>query len=56
MSDGEGWVMRPVLRGMVRLESLKDGSVDLEDIAMANEAIDVEQENSARAQAAEKTR
>lgn len=41
--------MRPVLRGMLRSESLVDGSVDLAFIALLNEALDVEQENSYRA-------
>ncbi len=45
--------MRPVLRGMVRFESLKDGSVDLADLALLNEALDVEAENSYRARLAE---
>ena len=42
--------MRPVLRGMCRFESLKDGTLDLCDIALMNEALDVEAENAGRAQ------
>lgn len=33
--------MRPVIRQMCRYESLKDGTLDLADIALMNEAIDV---------------
>lgn len=42
-------------RGWCRYESLLDGSLDLCDVAEMNEAIDVEDENQARAnKAAEK--
>lgn len=44
--------MRPVLRGLCKYESLLDGTLGLTDIAFMNEAMDVEYENSARAQAA----
>jgi hypothetical protein len=40
--------MRPVLAGMMRLESLLDCSVDLEHIAWANEALNVKAENEHR--------
>lgn len=46
-------VFRPVLRGMLKAESLLDGSVDLAFIALLNEALDVEQENSIRVRQAE---
>ncbi|WP_153513882.1 hypothetical protein [Agrobacterium sp. ICMP 6402] len=46
------WLMRPVMRGLCRYESLKDGSVDLCDIAQMNEAIDALDENTQRAQKA----
>jgi hypothetical protein len=52
MSDGEDFVMRPILRGMCRYESLRDGTLDLYDFQIMNEAIDVEEENEARARAA----
>lgn len=42
--------MRPVLRGMLKAESLLDGTVDLEFVALLNEAIDVEAENTHRIQ------
>lgn len=41
--------MRPVLHRMCLFESLKDGSIGLEDIALMNEALDVRQENELRA-------
>jgi len=40
--------MRPVLRGLCKYESLKDGTVDLGDIAYMNDALDVLEENEAR--------
>jgi len=49
MAESEDWLFRPVIRGMLKAESLIDGSVDLEFIALLNEAIDVEQENQYRA-------
>jgi hypothetical protein len=33
---------------MYKVESLKDGSLDLDDVAEANEALDIEAENQAR--------
>jgi hypothetical protein len=41
-------LMRPVLAGMCKYESLKDGTLDLEDILMMNDAIDVKNENERR--------
>lgn len=40
--------MRPVLRGLCRYESLKNGELDLADIARMNDTLDVEDENRAR--------
>ena len=48
MAGGEDWLLRPVLRGLCRYESLKDGTLDLLDIAIMNEAIDVQDENERR--------
>lgn len=48
MGDQEDWVMRPCLEGLCRYESLKDGTLDLEDVAKMNEAIDVRNENENR--------
>jgi len=48
MADGEDWLMQPVSEGYCKYESLLDCSLDLEDIARMNEAIDVKYENQAR--------
>lgn len=40
--------MRPVIRGACKYESLKDCSLDLNDIATINEALDVDDENRLR--------
>lgn len=40
--------MRPVLRGLCDLVQLKDGTLDLCDVALLNEALDVESENERR--------
>lgn len=40
--------MRPVARGLCRYESLKDGTLDLADVALMNDALDVEEENQRR--------
>lgn len=37
--------MRPVLRGMCKFESLKDGTLDLSDIALMNDTLDVQADN-----------
>lgn len=37
--------MRPVLKGMCRYESLKNGTLDLADIALMNDALDVQADN-----------
>ena len=48
MAQGEDWLIRPVMRGLCKFESLKDCSLDLEDVAVMNEALDVEAENQRR--------
>lgn len=48
MTDDEYWVMRPVLDGLCKYESLIDGTIGLFDIARMNEALDVRNENRAR--------
>jgi hypothetical protein len=40
--------LRPVLEGMCLYESLKNGALDLEDIAEMNDALDVRDENTCR--------
>ncbi|HET6804875.1 MAG TPA: hypothetical protein VFH59_05460 [Frateuria sp.] len=41
LPGGEDWLLRPVVRGLCRYESLKDGTLDLEDIALMNDTLDV---------------
>ena len=54
MANDEGFLMAPVLNGMCRLESLLDGTLSLEHIAWANDALAVREENKAcQQQAAE---
>lgn len=48
MVGEEDWLMRPVLRGLCKYESLLDGTITLEDIDRMNEALDVEAENQYR--------
>ena len=55
MPGGLDYLMRPVLRGMCKYESLLDSSLDISDIAIMNDAIDVETENQNRAQSASRT-
>jgi hypothetical protein len=37
--------MRPVLEGLCSFESLKDGTLDISDIALMNDALDVRADN-----------
>lgn len=48
MFEGESWLLRPVMEGMCRYESLVDGTLDLKDIVIMNEALDVRAENQYR--------
>lgn len=50
MAGKEDWLLRPVLRGLCKYESLKDGSLNLLDLVKMNEALDVEIENQIRMQ------
>jgi hypothetical protein len=45
MEDGEDWIMKPAIAGVCKYESLKDGTLDLEDVARMNAALDVKAEN-----------
>ena len=40
--------MRPVLAGLCKYESLRDGTLDLDDIDSMNHAMDIEAENTRR--------
>lgn len=46
------FLMQPVLRDMCKYESLKDGTIDLSDLALMNDAIAAETENAWRAREA----
>jgi hypothetical protein len=52
MASGEDWLMRPILEGMCRYESLLDGTLDLGDFARMNDALNVREENERRINAA----
>ncbi|WP_017402075.1 hypothetical protein [Acinetobacter sp. TG19627] len=45
MPDESDWLMRPVIKGMCKFESLKNGVLDLADIADMNDALDVVADN-----------
>lgn len=46
--------MQPVMHGLCKFESLKDGSLDLCDVALMNDALAVRAENEARQHEASK--
>lgn len=48
MGEGEDWLLRPVRERMCSFESLKDCTLDLEDVAKMNDALDVQHENERR--------
>lgn len=48
MGENEDWLMRPVIERMCTYESLKDCTIDLEDLARMNAALDVRAENEDR--------
>ena len=48
MPDGRGWLWRPITRGMFKGEGLFDGTLRIEHIAEANDALDIELENQNR--------
>jgi len=45
LPNGEDWLLAPVIAGMCKYESLKDGTVDLADIALMNDALAVRADN-----------
>lgn len=48
---GHDWIMRPVLRGLCRMSDYRGSDAFLlNDIALMNEAIDVQDENAWRLQ------
>lgn len=52
MVDHEDFIYRPVLRGYLDPRALTDGSISLGEIALLNEAIDIQDENQHRMQKA----
>jgi hypothetical protein len=48
LPDGEDWLMRPIIKGLCRYESLLDGKLTLADFALMNDALDVVEENDRR--------
>lgn len=48
MPEGEDWIMRPVLEGLCKYESLLDCTLDLADLSRMNDALDVKWENESR--------
>lgn len=52
MIEHEDVLYRPVLRGLLDPRALTDGSISLGEIALLNEAIDIQDENQHRAQKA----
>lgn len=48
MTENEDWLLRPVLEGLCQYESLKNCTLDLEDLAKLNDALDVKYENENR--------
>lgn len=56
LPDGEDWLMRPILSGLCKYESLKDCSLSLEDFVRMNNALDVKEENEERMRLAQGTK
>lgn len=48
------FLMRPVIRGLCKYESLLDGTLDLCDLALMNESLDAYDENTQRSSEARK--
>lgn len=55
MDDDMDFLLRPVMRGMCRFESIKDGTLDLADFCLMNDALDVDNENTRRAHEANRS-
>ena len=47
--EGMDWLLRPVIDGKCAYIDLKNGVLDIEDIALLNDAMDVRAENETRA-------
>jgi len=46
MASGEDFLFRPLLEGLYKLESLKDGTISLFDVVKCNEALDIKNYNA----------
>jgi hypothetical protein len=55
MPEEDDWLLNPVLNGCCRYESLKDGTLDLSDIARMNDALSVRADNQRLAMEKEKS-
>ncbi|WP_322083966.1 DUF6889 family protein [Burkholderia sp. BCC1972] len=49
LPGGEDWLLAPVHAQMCRFESLKDGTLDLADVALMNDYLSVRADNEAAA-------
>ncbi|WP_322067999.1 DUF6889 family protein [Burkholderia cenocepacia] len=49
LPGGEDWLLAPVHAQMCRFESLKDGTLDLADVALMNDSLAVRADNEAAA-------
>ncbi|QUN56326.1 DUF6889 family protein [Burkholderia cenocepacia] len=49
LPGGEDWLLAPVHAQMCRFESLKDGTLDLADVALMNDYLAVRADNEAAA-------
>lgn len=49
LPNNQDWLLRPVLAGLCKFESLKDGTLSLADVALMNDALDCKYENERRA-------
>jgi len=49
LPGGEDYLLAPVLAGLCKYESLKDGTIDLSDIALMNDALACKADNEALA-------
>jgi hypothetical protein len=45
LPDEEDWLLGPVMAGLCKYESLLDGTLDLADIALLNDALAVRADN-----------
>jgi hypothetical protein len=45
LPDEEDWLLGPVMAGLCKYESLLDGTLDLADIALLNDALLVRSDN-----------